>query len=199
MSKKIDYDKYKKFVIENNNLSKTEKEIFMEYKKMLGKKYVPQESNRQLETLFSGISEENLYNYEAKIMAIFYKFFKKKIADDLYWYIIKKGKSLKDMDVIYFIRTRAKKEKVFASSKYLRMCDTVAAKWAFILDEITFKYKKILKKLKIKEKSIKYIDIGCGSGSKTIKVGKYLGLSNNDIYGADIEKWGPYNQKKFSF
>lgn len=47
---------------------------------------------------------------------------------------------------------------------------------------------------------IRYLDLGCGRGWKTIEIGKGLGLNNNEIYGADIQQWfGMDNKQKHKF
>lgn len=39
-----------------------------------------------------------------------------------------------------------------------------------------------------------YIDIGCGNCSKTKIIGESLGLSFDNVYGADIDTWGNFNE-----
>ncbi len=75
----------------------------------------------------------------------------------------------------------------------------------FSLEEICSKQDfgmQMMKKnidLKIK-KSTKYLDIGCGDGKKTELFAKIFNISAKNIYGTDINTWGPYtNNKKFSF
>ena len=53
------------------------------------------------------------------------------------------------------------------------------------LNDKTLKFKKINK----------YLDIGCGSGYKTIKLGNLLGLTKENIYCADINEWFDYNDQ----
>lgn len=40
-----------------------------------------------------------------------------------------------------------------------------------------------------------YLDIGCGECKKSMLIGNKLGLSNNNIYGADLEKWSVYDKE----
>ena len=53
----------------------------------------------------------------------------------------------------------------------------------------------------IHKNNLKYLDIGCGSGKKTILFSKYLNLTKDNINGTDIKSWGPYqkNKKKLPF
>jgi len=45
-------------------------------------------------------------------------------------------------------------------------------------------------------KITEYIDIGCGDCKLTHVLGNALGLDNKNIYGTDIESWGPYIKKE---
>jgi ubiquinone/menaquinone biosynthesis C-methylase UbiE len=47
-----------------------------------------------------------------------------------------------------------------------------------------------------KTSDIKYLDVGCGDGIKTVSFSKILKLPINQVYGTDIETWGPYSKKK---
>jgi ubiquinone/menaquinone biosynthesis C-methylase UbiE len=64
-------------------------------------------------------------------------------------------------------------------------------KWAYSIEQICRKFRKINK-----NKNIKYLDIGCGSGSKTKLFYKYLDIPKNNVYCTDIESWGPYKKYK---
>ena len=41
-----------------------------------------------------------------------------------------------------------------------------------------------------------YLDIGCGDCIKSKLIGNMLGISDKNIYGADIEQWSPYSLEK---
>jgi len=61
------------------------------------------------------------------------------------------------------------------------------------------KIKKNLNKLNISiTPEFKYLDLCCGNGNKTNSIAENLKIKN--IYGTDIESWGPYSVKrKFNF
>lgn len=49
---------------------------------------------------------------------------------------------------------------------------------------------------KIKDNKIhKYIDVGCGDGMKTARIGKLLNLSKNNIICSDLLEWFNYNKE----
>ena len=56
----------------------------------------------------------------------------------------------------------------------------------------------IIKFLPKRNTKPKILDIGIGSGKKTVQLQEIIGC---DIYGADVKQWGPYklNEKSFSF
>lgn len=69
-------------------------------------------------------------------------------------------------------------------------------KWEYIfqnLANITFDLFHIKNANRV---NLKYLDIGCGDSKKTRIFGKNLKLSHYNIYGTDIPKWGPYEQKE---
>ena len=51
----INFNEYNNFVYKNENLTKCQKKIFIEYRKNLGIIYKGRKSNIQLKTLFSNI------------------------------------------------------------------------------------------------------------------------------------------------
>lgn len=46
--------------------------------------------------------------------------------------------------------------------------------------------------------NIKYLDVACGNGSKTKLFSDKLGLLHKNVYGSDIEEWGPYKSESKS-
>jgi len=72
----------------------------------------------------------------------------------------------------------------------------LCSKWEYVfqnLANITLDLFHIKHESKI---NLKYLDIGCGNSEKTRLFGKNLKLDKNNIYGTDIPKWGPYEQKE---
>jgi hypothetical protein len=61
------------------------------------------------------------------------------------------------------------------------------------------KIEKVLKKLNISiTPDFNYLDLCCGNGIKSISISENLKIKN--VYGTDIESWGPYTEKrKFNF
>jgi ubiquinone/menaquinone biosynthesis C-methylase UbiE len=198
----VNFEEYKIYIENNENLTRCQKKIFIEYKKIINTIYVNHKSNIQFYTIISNINKYNIIAYELKIKTIFYKFFNKKFTNELY-NLIKNTLNIKDTEIIEYIKKRyIKNKKIKDSSSYnlknpglislsLKICN----EWTFIIELMALRYKKIMNKKYIPSK-IKYIDIGSGGGHKTLKMGKEFELDKENIFGADIEKWGPYNQEK---
>jgi ubiquinone/menaquinone biosynthesis C-methylase UbiE len=96
---------------------------------------------------------------------------------------------ISDYDIVKSIsKSNINKEKI--SDEY-KLCD----KWIYGLQivaksSILSNTKPILNK--------KYLDIGCGTGKKTKLLGQFLNIDKDNIYGADIQSWGPYSPNKSS-
>lgn len=84
--------------------------------------------------------------------------------------------NLSDIQIFEFIK---KNFKYGDDSKYIYKISTIADK--------IYKYTKHIDKPKI-------LDVGVGSGKKIKKIRELIGKC--EIYGADIESWGPYKKKR---
>jgi len=112
-------------------------------------------------------------------------------------------KNIRDKEFIEYILDNINKNQFKISKKniepeYKKICNDNE----FNLQYIALKYLDILHKLNHLNKkennisSIKYLDIGCGNAFKTKKIGSYLKLNKNQIYGTNIESWGTYSNNK---
>lgn len=62
---------------------------------------------------------------------------------------------------------------------------------------IYYKMNNLSNKYNIKDlKNIKYLDVGCGDGWKTTKLGKLLKLNRTNIICSDLENWFHYSSEK---
>jgi len=76
----------------------------------------------------------------------------------------------------------------------------VCNKWNYAIELLFLEWMK-LKNTKLKISSVKYLDIGCGNAVKTLLFQNLFKLSKNNVFGSDIETWGPYkeNKKKYPY
>ena len=103
-----------------------------------------------------------------------------------------------DSDIIKFILNNIDKQKykkIKSNNKLKNLCSDSD----FTLQYIALKFLKLHKEMNYsntKINKLKYLDIGCGNAFKTKKFSKYIGFTKNQIYGTNIESWGPYNSNK---
>ena len=197
---KIDKNEYYLYLKKNININLTECQVNMliDYYENLNTIYKDKKSNEQIKTLLIN-SYKNFYISKlGKITNLFHSFFTKEFTIELMERIIKEN--LNDDIIIKYILDEQNKQNIM-TKKIFKICDN----WTYIIEYMVLLYKKIKIKTKINininnltDININYMDIGCGSGSKTMKFAKKLNLNLNNVYGADISNWGPYNQKKYN-
>lgn len=160
---------YKYFVENNKYLTECQKNSLLQNKHKI--EYKP---NKLFKTLLNNIKIDDILKM-TKIKIMLSKFTNNydKIVDFI------KNNNVTDFDVINMI----KKYKFYKNEK--RICSP----WTFAFQNIALKYKSINN-----NNDIKYLDIGCGDGTKTLRFSKELNLSKNNIYGTDIKNWGPYKE-----
>jgi ubiquinone/menaquinone biosynthesis C-methylase UbiE len=69
-------------------------------------------------------------------------------------------------------------------------------KWEYVFQNLANITLDLFNIKHISKVNLKYLDIGCGNSEKTLLFGKNLKLGHYNIYGTDIPKWGPYEQKE---
>lgn len=183
---KIEYFEY---IDKNNNLTECQKKMLVQYKEKLDKIYKDRKSNIQIKTLLFECYKNNLIINIAKIKILFNAFFTSQFTNELISKITKE--KMNDDKIINFILETQKKKNITSKKKY-NICDS----WTYIIQHIVRIYKKNFNKNDNLSKLV-YMDIGCGSGNKTLKIANNLKLDISNVYGADISTWGPYNQKKY--
>ena len=186
----IDNTKYFLFINENNNLTNCQKKMLIDYKNNLNKIYLDRKSDKQIQTLLLYCYQNNLVTKIAKIKTLFYAFFDKEFTEQLINKIL--SEKTPDIKIINYILEIKKNKNILPERKYSGICDS----WTYILELMG----KIFNKFTDSNtnQNIKYLDLGCGSGNKTIKFSSILGLNISNVFGADISNWGPYNQKKYT-
>ena len=184
---------YFKYIDVNDNITNCQKKMLKYYFNNLNKIYTNKKSNIQVKTLIVNCHKYNMITKIAKIKNLFNTFFDKEFTNILFHKLLKE--KLNDLDLINYILNNKHKYKN-KNNKNNSVCNN----WTYIIEYIILIYKKINKEnsLDIDFSKIKYLDIGCGSGNKTNKIANELKLDYKNVYGADIYKWGPYNQHEYS-
>ena len=137
--------------------------------------YISPHSNRQFSTLYN----QNEIMYKNRLNEMLSYFLTEKNRNNVID-LIKNNKN--DNDIYKFIKNNYK-------LKNSRKDKISIYRMAKISDIISYNFDK--------NKKIKLLDIGIGTGKKTKIIQQF---TNCEIYGADIKDWGPYsNVKKFDF
>jgi ubiquinone/menaquinone biosynthesis C-methylase UbiE len=184
----IDKNDYFNFIDKNENITNCQKKILKHYFNNLNIFYVNRKSNIQIKTLISNCKKKNYLIKIAKIKNLFYVFFNKEFSDNLFNNIF--NQKMNDLDIINYIIKNTEKSKILFNPKSKLICN----EWTYIIQYLVLIYKKLNKNVN----NIKYLDIGCGSGNKTNKFANLLNIDYKNVYGADINNWGPYNQKEYT-
>lgn len=136
-------------------------------------KYVFPKSNYQISTLLTKLNRPATYYRLCQLICKFQKSWN--FADITY--LLLKNKKLNDADIF---------EKLFSNVRDIQTVREYSKEYVanYLLN--------ILNNLTIENSSIKfipksYLDIGCGTGILTRDFGKTLGITNENIVGADVE------------
>ena len=178
-----------------NAISACEKKRIANYLKLKNTFYIPQKSNLQISTFYNNAlkycSQEIL-----RLQSLFLHFISYKKINIILKVLYSK-KNNNDQEIFNIIQND-KDEKHDKSNKY-KTCST----WKYAVENLAIEWFKIKNTQNgHKVSSTKYLDIGCGNGSKTLLFESLFGFSKNNVFGTDISKWGPYasnNKKKLPF
>ena len=149
----------------------------------------------QIQTIVNSFKfQKNLEDFK-RLIYLIWRHFNMKDFKNLYRILIEKERN----DIQYFnlFKKLAYNNKMInkkRNKKFLIEKD--------VLDITKFIYYKLISKSFRNNYNIdinnfkKYLDLGCGNGRKTIKLGNLLNLKENNIYCADIEEWFSYNEQQ---
>jgi ubiquinone/menaquinone biosynthesis C-methylase UbiE len=179
---------YNDFVENNSLLTLCQKNEFLNAKSRKDVFYLDVKSNKQIITYIDNAKKSDDFAKEVRIYELFNYFLKyaavelllngiktKKYPDDkVYSYVTKRSEDY---------QTKAKKIKEYVCSQYTFTFEQIS----LIIYDAYFKGPST---------HIKYLDVSCGDGHKTALFAKKLNLPKNNVWGTDIEKWGPYKSKE---
>lgn len=186
----ISKSKYKNYIDQNPNITNCQKQLFHKYLDELGTIYQEKNSNIQIQTLLDNIYQTRDLMHLTKLKLLFCNFFSLGIVSKLFDKI--KSNNMTDSEIINYIMK--KNTKVSYNDKN-KICDTNT----YIFENLSLTLKNFFTKNNIGLDNIKYLDVGCGSGSKTVKFSKILGLNKQNINGTDIKSWNNYKHRSHPF
>lgn len=143
-------------------------------------KYPQTDSNSQIKFLITNIYKNKNITYLNYFMIMLTHF----ISFDLSFKLLDiiKNKNITDTEIMDFVDKITNKKKDTQHS-FGEDC----GKQLFGIE--------FLRK-KINNKFTKYLDIGCGDGTKTVLFHKIFNININDVNGTDIKLWGPYHKNR---
>jgi hypothetical protein len=161
----IDKNKYNNFIDSNKNITNCQKKYFII---ML---------NIQINTLLNNIYKNKLLMNLTKLKLLFNNFFTYKFINKLFKKI--RSENMNDDQIISYILKKRKLSNIEIKNEHsnYKICDM----WTYIFENLSLYYLNYLNQNKLSIDNIKYLNIGCGSGSKTIKFSKILKINSNNI------------------
>jgi ubiquinone/menaquinone biosynthesis C-methylase UbiE len=180
---------YITFINNNNLLTLYNKIELTNYYKFKNNNYIEPNSNNQINFYIKNISENNDTEGMCRIKLLLNHFINNTITEKIISKIIK-NKILLDTEIINLI------VKYNKSSEKIKDKNEIFDKWTYAIQNLSLLYLNNFKPNNIEQNDLKYLDIGCGSGKKTLLFSKYLNISINNINGTDIKTWGPYQKNK---
>lgn len=160
--------------------------IFQSYKNIytLKDNYPKTNSNNQINFLITEIYKNKNINYLNKFMILLTSFIS--FNDSFKLLDLIKDNNLNDTDVMNYVEKAKKVDSVYSIGE-------TCGREQFGMEFIKMQFKK-------DNSNLKYLDIGCGDGRKTITFSKVFNIDIKNVKGTDIEIWGPYKKnKKFDF
>lgn len=185
---KSDMTNYSQYIAGNSTLTICQKETLLNYYNLLNHIISPTNSNFQIQTLFDYIQSIDSMEQHSRLY-ILIQFFASsgatthKIMDMLI------GGNISDREIIDLINIT--RETPAPRSKFNK-CN----KWNYAIQSLSKSYILRFDIASPQINKMKYLDIGCGTASKTVLFTKYMGFLPSNVHCTDIQSWGPYGENK---
>lgn len=173
------------FINNNIYLSECQKKEFLNTKMNIF--YVDQKSNNQIITYIDNSNESKSFGRMIRLYMLFNHFLDFDFTEKL-MFSIRKNRYSDDKIYKYILKHTENHKKKHNDKNICSLYTYVFEKIALMI------YLKFLQKENAN--NIKYLDIACGNGFKTQLFGEKLELKKGNVYGTDIEEWGPYAKEK---
>ena len=180
-----DDTEYIEYIKDNQFLTECQKKEFLYSKTQLNSFYVNNKSNKQIITYLEEATKSKDFDKQSRIYVLFGHFLNLDFVNLLLDGI--KIKKYTDSQVYSYVLKHLKKQ--HKKADIMHNC----LPYTYIFENLSLKlYSKFLKK----EDKIKYLDVACGNGKKTKIFANKLELDKENVWGTDIEEWGPYKKNK---
>ena len=147
-------------------------------------KYPVANSNNQIKFLITNIYDNKNITYLNHFITLLTHF----ISFDSSFKLLNiiKSKNITDTEIMQLVDKM--KDKLDTKYSIGEECSKQIFGIEFLKEKIDKKYKAT--------KDIKYLDIGCGDGRKTMLFHKIFNINISDVCGTDIKLWGPYQKNR---
>jgi ubiquinone/menaquinone biosynthesis C-methylase UbiE len=153
--------------------------------------YISSNSNNQIKFLVTQIYKTKNITYFNYLIILFTHFLS--FNDSFKLLDLIKNKKITDTQIMSIVSQMKDKNKSLNTNYSM---GEACKKQIFGFEYLKMKMEKIIKI----NRNAKYLDIGCGDGRKTNLISKIFNIKKHNVYGTDIEIWGPYlSNKKFNF
>ena len=192
---------YLTFIKNYDTVSICEKKRIFNYLKLKNSFYTPKKSNLQISTFYNNASKDCVQEI-LRLQSLFLHFISyKKI--NLILKVLFSQKNNTDQEIFNIINNNNNNSNSNKDNKLFKQCNKykTCSTWKYAVENLSIEWLKIKNSHKATN-SIKYLDIGCGNGNKTLLFESLFHFSKNNVFGTDISKWGPYssdNKKKLPF
>jgi ubiquinone/menaquinone biosynthesis C-methylase UbiE len=179
-------------ILKNKSITKCQYNM---YKKCYSKKefnYPNSTSNKMISTYFEYVKKDKKMYLYVRLYILFIHFMTSEAALKMIDQI-KKDQNQSDrniMNTILKLNENNKKRNINQEGNK-DLCDEKEYLYSLLYNQ----FLKIINKNNI-QKDIKYLDIGCGNGNKTLLISKAFNIPKKNVYGTDVPSWGPYQKKQ---
>ena len=170
---------YIEFVKNNKYLTVCEKKEFLNTP--IDIFYVDVQSNKQIITYINNTSKEPEKLYRLHIL--FFHFLNYEMTEKLLAEM-KEKQYPDDYIYEYIIRNKSRHKTKIDNN-------VNCSPYIYTFEHLALKTRNYVRNIQYS----KYLDVGCGNGYKADLFGSKIGLRKHNVYGTDIEKWGPYQHK----
>lgn len=200
-----DYKKYLESKYKKYPLCKIKELIKIKNNKELKKYYKNIQSNEQIPSLINitnSIKNIEIRNYSFNTINRLLNILCRNTTIEVYYDVLKKIKEAKnDTEVynyikkLYYKKKISYKEHVFYTENDINNNPLVCNYKIVFAQQIAYNMFQIIKKV---NKEDRYIDIGSGTGIKTVLFADNMGINKKNIYGIDIGEFSEVDNKKKS-
>lgn len=178
-------------ILKNKDITECQHKAFKKYYNSKEFNYPNSKSNKMISTYFQYLQiDKKMYLY-VRLYTLFIHFMNidsaLKIIEQ-----IKKNSNQSDRVIINNILNVNKynKKKNIGEECNKDLCGEKEYLYSLLYNN----FLKIIDKKNLK--NIKYLDIGCGNGNKTLIISKIFNIPKENVYCTDIPSWGPYEKSR---